>query len=206
MSVDPFNTGLLPHQGTLLYVQHAVFYTGYACAPRRRPIRCGTSPAHRPACACKPTPYYRRCDSQSPIKRGGIVRSSAEVFLVHGFGLERPDAVPLKPELLFHHKSVFHKLVRDNASNLFAGLALFSIGGVDRYQRTQPCWLLVVAPLNTPGRCSWRCAVCSMSSPPSRFAMNANAGALRTGFSLATRRSRKSTDFSIIHRRYYTNN
>ena len=60
------------------------------------------------------------------------MRSGAEVFLVHGFGLERPDAVPLKPELLFHHKSAFHKLVRDNASNLFAGLALFSIGGVDQ--------------------------------------------------------------------------
>lgn len=29
MTVDLFNASLLPHQGTLLYVQHAVFY---ACA------------------------------------------------------------------------------------------------------------------------------------------------------------------------------
>lgn len=69
---------------------------------------------------------------QSPIKRGGIVRSDEEIFLVHGFGLERPGTVPLKPELLLHHKSVLHKVMRDNAADLFAGLALFSIGGVDQ--------------------------------------------------------------------------
>ena len=30
MTVDLLYTGLLPHQGPLLYVQHAVFYAGYA--------------------------------------------------------------------------------------------------------------------------------------------------------------------------------
>lgn len=60
------------------------------------------------------------------------MRGDEEIFLVHGFGLERPDAVPLKPELLLHHKSVLHQLVRDNAANLFAGLALFTVGGVDQ--------------------------------------------------------------------------
>lgn len=69
---------------------------------------------------------------QGPIERGGIARGDEEVFLVHGFGLERPSAVPLKPELLLHHKSVLHQLVRDNAADLFAGLALFSIGGVNQ--------------------------------------------------------------------------
>lgn len=60
------------------------------------------------------------------------MRGDEEIFLIHRFGLERPGAVPLKPELLLHHKSVLHKVVRDNAANLFAGLALFSIGGVDQ--------------------------------------------------------------------------
>lgn len=60
------------------------------------------------------------------------MRGDEEIFLVHGFGLERPCAVPLKPELLLHHKSVLHQLVRDNAADLFAGLALFSVGGVDQ--------------------------------------------------------------------------
>lgn len=58
------------------------------------------------------------------------MRGDEEVFLVHRFGLERPYAVPLKPELLLHHKGVLHKVVRDNTANLFAGLALFSMGGV----------------------------------------------------------------------------
>jgi len=31
-----------------------------------------------------------------------------------------------------HHKSVLHQLVRDNAADLFAGLALFTVGGVDQ--------------------------------------------------------------------------
>lgn len=60
------------------------------------------------------------------------MRGDEEIFLVHRFGLERPGAVPLKPELLLHHKSVLHQVARDNASDLFAGLALFSIGGVDQ--------------------------------------------------------------------------
>lgn len=60
------------------------------------------------------------------------MRGDEEIFLVHGFGLERPGTVPLKPELLLHHKSVLHKVVRDNAADLFAGLALFSMGGVDQ--------------------------------------------------------------------------
>ena len=75
----------------------------------------------------------------------------------------------------------------------------FPLGVWTRYQRTRPCWLLVVAPLNAPGSCSWRRAVCSMFSPPLfGFAMHANAGAFRTGFSLAARRSRKSTGFCIF--------
>lgn len=57
------------------------------------------------------------------------MRGDEKIFLVHGFGLERPGAVPLKPELLLHYKSVLHKVVRDNAANLFADLALFSMGG-----------------------------------------------------------------------------
>ncbi len=60
------------------------------------------------------------------------MRGDEEVFFVHRFGLERPGAVPLKPELLLHHKSVLHKVVRDNAADLFAGLALFSIRDVDQ--------------------------------------------------------------------------
>ena len=60
------------------------------------------------------------------------MRGDEEIFLVHGFGLERPGAVPLKPELLLHHKSVLHQLVRDNVADLFAGLALFTIGGVNQ--------------------------------------------------------------------------
>ena len=60
------------------------------------------------------------------------MRGDEEIFLVHGFGLERPCAVPLKPELLLHHKSVLHKVMRDNTADLFAGLALFSMGGVDQ--------------------------------------------------------------------------
>lgn len=75
----------------------------------------------------------------------------------------------------------------------------FPWGVWTRYQRTRPCWLLVVAPLNAPGSCSWRRVVCSMFSPPSfGFAMHANAGAFRTCFSLAARRSRKSTGFCIF--------
>lgn len=75
----------------------------------------------------------------------------------------------------------------------------FPLGVWTRYQRTRPCWLLVLAPLKAPGSCSWRRAVCSMFSPPSfGVAMHANAGAFRTDFSLAARRSRKSTGFCIF--------
>lgn len=94
------------------------------------------------------------------------MRGDEEIFLVHGFGLERPGAVPLKPELLLHHKSVLHKVVRDNAADLFAGLALFSMGGVDQIPADAAVLAVVVAPLKAPGSCSWRRAVCSMFSPP----------------------------------------
>lgn len=70
------------------------------------------------------------------------------------------------------------------------------LGVWTRYQRTRPCWLLVMAPLKAPGSCSWRRAVCSISRPLFLVsATHTDAGALRTGFSLAARRSRKSTGF-----------
>ena len=47
----------------------------------------------------------------------------------------------------------------------------FPWGVWTRYQRTRPCWLLVVTPLNAPGSCSWRRAVCSMFSPPPLLAL-----------------------------------
>lgn len=179
MTVDLFNAGLLPHQGSLLYVQHAVFYAGDAVAHYAVVVQHAAIPILRIVRHGHVRPLPTAGDAaakaqlgQSPIERSGIVRGDEEVFLVHGFGLERPSAVPLKPELLLHHKSVLHKVVRDNAADLFAGLALFSMGGVwTRYQRTRPCWLLVVAPLNAPGSCSWRRAVCSMISPPPLLAL-----------------------------------
>ena len=139
MTVDLFNAGLLPHQGTLLYVQHAVFYSGdavahhavvveHAAVPVLRIVRhgrIGPLPAAGNAAA-------KAQVGQSLIEQSGIARGDEEVFLVHGFGLERPGAVPLKPELLLHHKSVLHQLVRDNAADLFAGLALFTVGSVDQ--------------------------------------------------------------------------
>lgn len=102
------------------------------------------------------------------------MRGDEEIFLVHGFGLERPCTVPLKPELLLHHKSVLHQLVRDNAADLFAGLALFAVGGVNqipadavmladgggavkcaRQLPLAPCRLLhVLAPLLLALRCT----------------------------------------------------
>jgi len=124
------------------------------------------------------------------------VRGDEEIFLVHGFGLERPGAVPLKPELLLHHKSVLHKVVRDNAADLFAGLALFSIGGVDQI----PADAAVLAVGDGTVKCAWQlllapCRLFHVLAPSFGFAMHANAGAFRTGFSLAARRSRKSTGF-----------
>ena len=133
---------------------------------------------------------------QSPIERGGIVRSDEEIFLVHRFGLKRPGAVPLKPELLLHHKSVLHKVARDNATDLFAGLALFSIGGEDQI----PANAAVLAAGGGAVKCARQlllapCRLFHVLAPSFGFAMHANAGAFRTGFSLAARRSRKSTGF-----------
>lgn len=124
------------------------------------------------------------------------MRGDEEIFLVHGFGLERPGAVPLKPELLLHHKSVLHQIVRDNVADLFAGLALFSIGGVDQI----PADAAVLAVGGDAVKCARQlllapCRLFHVLAPFSCFAAHANAGAFRTGFSLAARRSRKSTGF-----------
>ena len=129
------------------------------------------------------------------------MRGDEEIFLVHRFGLERPCAVPLKPELLLHHKSVLHQLVRDNAADLFAGLALFSIGGVDQI----PADAAVLAVGDGAVKCARQlllapCHLFHVLAPSFGFAMHANAGAFRTGFSLAARRSRKSTGFCIYRR------
>ena len=139
MTVDFLYAGLLTHQRALLYVQHTVFYAGdavahhavvveHAAVPVLRIVRhgrIGPLPAAGNAAA-------KAQLGQSLVEQGGIARGDEEVFLVHRFGLERPGAVPLKPELLLHHKSVLHQLVRDNAADLFAGLALFTMGGVDQ--------------------------------------------------------------------------
>lgn len=127
------------------------------------------------------------------------MRGDEEIFLVHGFGLERPGAVPLKPELLLHHKSVLHQLVRNDVADLFAGLALFSIGGVDQI----PADAAVLAVGNGAVKCARQlplapCRLFHVLAPSFSFAMHANAGAFRTGFSLAARRSRKSTGFCIF--------
>lgn len=139
MTVDLFNAGLLPHQGTLFYVQHAAFYTGDAVAHHAVVVEHAAIPILRIVRHGHVRPLLTAGDAtakaqlgQSPIERGGIVRGDEEVFLVHRFGLERPCAVPLKPELLLHHKSVLHQVVRDNAADLIAGLALFTVGGVDQ--------------------------------------------------------------------------
>lgn len=127
------------------------------------------------------------------------MRGDKEVFFVHRFGLERPGTIPLKPELLLHYKSVLHKVVRDNAADLFAGLALFSVGGVDQIpadatvlavggDAVKSARQLLLAP----------CRLFHVLAPSFGFAMHANAGAFRTGFSLAARRSRKSTGFCIF--------
>lgn len=124
------------------------------------------------------------------------MRSDEEIFLVHGFGLERPCAVPLKPELLLHHKCVLHKVVRDNAADLFTGLALFSIGGVNQI----PADAALLAVGGGAVKCARQlllapCRLFHVFVPFFGFAMHANAGTFRTGFSLAARRSRKSTGF-----------
>ena len=139
MTVNLLYTGLLPHQGTLLYVQHAVFYARNAIAHHAVvvqhaavPVLCVVRHGHVRPLPTAGDAAAKAQLGQSPIEHSGIVRGDEEIFLVHGFGLERPCAVPLKPELLLHHKSVLHQLVRDNAADLFAGLALFSMGGVDQ--------------------------------------------------------------------------
>lgn len=127
------------------------------------------------------------------------MRGDEEIFLVHWFGLERPGTVPLKPELLLHHKSVLHKVVRDNAADLFTGLALFSMGGVNQI----PADAAVLAVDDGAVKCAWQlllapCRLLHVLAPSFGFAMHANVGAFRTGFSLAARRSRKSTGFCIF--------
>lgn len=52
-------------------------------------------------------------------------------------------------------------------------------------------------------KCAWQlllapCRLFHVLAPSFSFAMNANAGAFRTGFSLAARRSRKSAGFCIF--------
>lgn len=139
MTVDLVHAGLLPHQGTLLYVQHAVFYARYAVAHHAVVVQHAAVPVLRIVRHghVRPLPAAGNATAkaqlrQGLVEQGGIARGDEEVFLVHRFGLERPGAVPLKPELLLHHKSVLHQLVRDNAADLFAGLALFTVGSVDQ--------------------------------------------------------------------------
>ena len=203
MTVDLLYTGLLPHQGTLLYVQHAVFYARNAVAHHAVVVQHAAVPILRIVRHGHVRPLPTAGDatakaqlSQGSVECGSIVRGDEEVFLVHGFGLERPSAVPLKPELLLHHKSVLHQVVRDNAADLFAGLALFSMGGVDQI----PADAAVLAVGGGAVKCARQlllapCRLFHVLAPSFGFAMHANAGAFRTGFSLAARRSRKSTGF-----------
>lgn len=212
MTVDLFNAGLLPHQGTLLYMQHAVFYTRNAVTHHAVVIEHAAVPILRIVRHGHVRPLPTAGDAaakaqlgQSPIERSGIVRGDEEIFLVHGFGLERPCAVPLKPELLLHHKSVLHQLVRDNAADFFAGLALFAVGGVNQI----PADAAMLAVGGGAVKCARQlllapCRLFHVLAPSFGFAMHANAGAFRTGFSLAARRSRKSTGFCIFrHRQLY---
>lgn len=206
MTVDLLYAGLLPHQGTLFYVQHAVFYAGDAVAHHAVVVQHAAVPIPRIVRHGHVRPLPTAGDAaakaqlgQGPIERSGIVRGDEEVVLVHGFGLERPCAVPLKPELLLHHKSVLHQIVRDNAADLFAGLALFSMGGVNQI----PADAAVLAVGNGAVKCARQlllapCRLFHVLAPSFGFAMHANAGAFRTGFSLAARRSRKSTGFCIF--------
>ena len=130
------------------------------------------------------------------------MRGDEEIFLVHGFGLERPGAVPLKPELLLHHKSVLQQLVRDNVADFFTGLALFTVGGVN--QIPADAAMLAVGSYAVKRARQLLLAPCRLFhvlAPFSCFAAHANAGAFRTGFSLAARRSRKSTGFCIFRHR-----
>lgn len=209
MTVDLLNPGLLPHQGPLFYMQHAVFYAGYAVAYHAVVVQHAAVPILRIVRHGHVRPLPTAGDAtakaqlgQSPIERGGIVRSDEEIFLVHRFGLERPGAVPLKPELLLHHKSVLHQLVRDNTADLFAGLALFTVGGVDQI----PADAAMLAVGGGTVKCARQlllapCRLLHVLAPFYCIATHANAGAFRTGFSLAARRSRKSTGFCIFRHR-----
>lgn len=205
-TVDLVHAGLLPHQGPLLYVQHAVFDASYAVAHHAVVVEHTAVPVLRIVRHGRIGPLLAAGNAaakaqlgQSLIEQGGIARGDEEVFLVHGFGLERPGAVPLKPELLLHHKSVLHQLMRDNAADLFAGLALFSMGCMDQI----PADAAVLAVGGGAVKCARQlllapCRLFHVLAPSICFAMHANAGAFRTGFSLAARRSRKSTGFCIF--------
>lgn len=159
MTIDPLYAGFLPHQGPLFYVQHAVFYACNAVTHHAVVIEHAAIPILRIVRHGHVRPLPTTGDAtakaqlgQGPIERGSILRGDEEIFLVHGFGLERPGTVPLKPELLLHHKSVLHKVVRDNASDLFAGLALFSIGGVNQI----PANAAVLADGGDAVKCAWQ--------------------------------------------------
>lgn len=159
MTVDFLYAGLLPHQGTLLYVQHAGFYAGDAVAHHAVVVQHAAIPVLRVVRHGHVRPLPTAGDAtakaqlgQSPIECGGIVRGDEEILLIHGFGLERPGTVPLKPELLLHHKSVLHKVVWDNAADLFTGLALFSIGGVNQI----PANAAVLAVGGDAVKCAWQ--------------------------------------------------
>ena len=154
-------------------MQHAVFYAGDAVAHHAVVVEHAAVPILRIVRHGHVRPLPTAGDAtakaqlgQGPIERSGIVCGDEEIFLVHGLGLERPGAVPLKPELLLHHKSVLHKVVRDNTADLFAGLALFSIGGVNQIPADAAMLTVGGDAVNAPGSCSWRRAVCSMFSPP----------------------------------------
>lgn len=139
MTIDLLYTGLLPHQGTLFYVQHAVLYTGDAVAHHAVVVEHAAVPVLRIVRHGRIGPLLATGNAaakaqlgQSLVEQGGIARGDEEVFLVHRFGLERPSAVPLKPEFLLHHKSVLHQLGRDKTADFFADLALFTVGGMDQ--------------------------------------------------------------------------
>lgn len=130
------------------------------------------------------------------------MRGDEEIFLVHGFGLERPGAVPLKPELLLHHKSVLHQLVRDNVADLFAGLALFTIRGVDQIPADAAVLAIGSYAIKSARQLLLApCRLFHVLAPFSWLCDTRKCRAFRTGFSLAARRSRKSTGFCIFRHR-----
>lgn len=135
------------------------------------------------------------------------MRGDEEIFLVHGFGLERPSAVPLKPELLLHHKSILHKAVRDNAADLFAGLALFSMGGVNQI----PADAAVLAVGGGTVKCARQlllapCRLLHVLAPSFGFAMHANAGRLEQASRSQLGAVAKVQVFVSFDRGHYTSN